>query len=174
MVEVSLLGRVTVSVDGVPLSGEAAQRRRIALLVLLCVPRPLPISRDRLMLFLWPESDAESARHLLSVAVHVLRKALGHEVLLTTADEIALAPAAIRTDVAAFDDAMRRGAAEETGSTRAPAWSWNSGWRRSARGWSGIMPVRWRGRQRRVGRRATRSAPWTRGGVGRRSTRTRA
>lgn len=109
MIEVSLLGRVAVAVDGVPLSGEAAQRRRLALLALLCVPAPRPLSRDRLMLYLWPESDGESARHLLSVAVHVLRKAGGHEALLTNGDEVALAPASVRVDVVAFEAALRGG-----------------------------------------------------------------
>ncbi len=112
MIEVGLLGRVAVTVDGAPLSGEAAQRRRVALVALLCVPTPRSLSRDRLMLYLWPESGGESARHLLSVAVHVLRKALGHETLLTNGDEVALAPEAVRVDVAAFEEALRRGDSE--------------------------------------------------------------
>ncbi len=113
MIDVSLLGRVSVAVDGVPLTGEAAQRRRLALLALLSVPTPRPLSRDRAMLFLWPDSESASARHLLSVAVHVLRRALGHEALVTTTDEIALAAGAVRVDVAAFEEALRRGAPEE-------------------------------------------------------------
>ncbi len=109
MIDVSLLGRVAVAVDGVPLAGEAAQRRRLALVALLCVPSPRPLSRDRLMLYLWPESDGESARHLLSVAVHVLRKAMGHEALLTNGDEVALAPESVRVDAVAFEEALRTG-----------------------------------------------------------------
>ena len=112
MIEVSLLGRVAVTVDGVALSGEAAQRRRVALLALLCIPRPQPIQRDRLMLYLWPDSDTESARHVLSVAVHVLRKSLGHDALLTTADEIGLTPEHLRVDVHAFEDALKAGDSE--------------------------------------------------------------
>lgn len=109
MIAVSLLGRVVVTVDGVPISGEAAQRRRLALVALLCVPSPRPVSRDRLLLYLWPDSDAESGHHLLSVAVHVLRKALGREVVVTTADEVALLPESLQVDVAAFEEAVRRG-----------------------------------------------------------------
>src|SRR5512142_1886808 len=112
MIAVSLLGRVLVSVDGTPISGEAAQRRRVALLALLCTPPARPLSRDRLMLYLWPDSDVESARHLLSVAVHVLRKTFGHEVVLTTADEVSLAPGSVQVDVAAFEDAIARGEPE--------------------------------------------------------------
>ncbi|HSJ06650.1 MAG TPA: tetratricopeptide repeat protein [Longimicrobiales bacterium] len=112
MIEIRLLGRVSVTVDDQPLTGEAAQRRRLALLALLCTSPPKPVGRDRLMVHLWPENDGESARHLLSSSLHVLRKALGSDAVLTTGDQVELNAERVRVDVRDFDDAVRRGDCE--------------------------------------------------------------
>jgi DNA-binding SARP family transcriptional activator/TolB-like protein/Tfp pilus assembly protein PilF len=112
VIEIRLLGRVSVTVDGIPLTGEAAQRRRLALLALLCTSPPKPVGRDRLMVHLWPENDGESARHLLSSSLHVLRKTLGADAILTTGDQVELNPERVRTDVHDFDEAIRRGDCE--------------------------------------------------------------
>jgi len=112
MIDIALLGEVSVSVAGVPLSGEAAQRRRVALLTLLVTPALRPVSRDRLIGWLWPDHDPDSARHLLSAALHVLRKALGADALLTNGDDVALSAAHVRSDVAAFREALAAGETE--------------------------------------------------------------
>jgi DNA-binding SARP family transcriptional activator/TolB-like protein/Tfp pilus assembly protein PilF len=109
MVEITLLGRVSVQVDGQAVSGEAAQRRRLALLALLADPPLRPVSRDRLMLHLWPENGTDSARHLLSAALHVLRKALGPEVLRSSAEYLELSADRVRIDVAEFEQAVQGG-----------------------------------------------------------------
>src|SRR5512140_830071 len=112
MIDIALLGGVSVSVDGTQLSGEAAQRRRVALLTLLAAPALRSLSRDRLIGWLWPDHDPESARHLLSAALHVLRKALGAEALLTTGDDVALNPALVRVDAVDFRHAVTTGDVE--------------------------------------------------------------
>ena len=112
MIDIALLGGVSVNVGGVQLSGEAAQRRRVALLALLAAPTLRPVSRDRLIGWLWPDHDPESARHLLSAALHVLRKALGPDALLTTGDDVALNPAVVAVDAAAFRAAVAGGDVE--------------------------------------------------------------
>jgi hypothetical protein len=109
MIEIALLGRVAVTVDGAPLTGEAAQRRRLALLALLCEAPLRPLSRDRLMLHLWPESDTESARRLLSASLYVLRKALGADAIRVCADQLELNAALVRVDAILFEDAARAG-----------------------------------------------------------------
>lgn len=109
MVEITLFGQVSAAVDGKPLSGESAQRRRIALLALLADTPLRPVSRDRLMLHLWPDSDTDSARHLLSAALYVLRKALGPDVILTSGDHVQLNAERVRVDVGEFEDAARNG-----------------------------------------------------------------
>ncbi|NJD10097.1 MAG: hypothetical protein FIB01_06475 [Gemmatimonadetes bacterium] len=112
MIDVTLLGGVSISTAGVQLSGEAAQHRRVALLALLAAPGLRSVSRDRLIGWLWPDHDPESARHLLSAALHVLRKALGPDAILTTGDDVALNPALVRVDVAAFREAVAAGELE--------------------------------------------------------------
>jgi DNA-binding SARP family transcriptional activator/tetratricopeptide (TPR) repeat protein/TolB-like protein len=107
MVEITLLGRVSVAVSGVPLTGEAAQRRRLALLAMLCEHPIRPVSRDRLMLHLWPDNDTESAKRLLSASLYVLRKALGADVILTPGDQLELNPALVQVDAVSFEEAAR-------------------------------------------------------------------
>jgi TolB-like protein/DNA-binding SARP family transcriptional activator/Tfp pilus assembly protein PilF len=106
MIEITLLGRVALAVDGRPVGGEAGQRKRLAVVALLALPPLRPVSRDRLVAYLWPERDADAARHLLSAAVHVLRKVLGADALLSNGDELALEPARVRVDVADFEAAI--------------------------------------------------------------------
>jgi DNA-binding SARP family transcriptional activator/TolB-like protein/Tfp pilus assembly protein PilF len=106
MIEITLLGRVAVAVDGRPVEGEAGQRKRLAVLALLALPPLRPVSRDRLVAYLWPERDGEPARHLLSAAVHVLRKVLGPDALSSSGDELALDPAQVSVDVADFEAAV--------------------------------------------------------------------
>ncbi|HEX6250637.1 MAG TPA: BTAD domain-containing putative transcriptional regulator [Gemmatimonadaceae bacterium] len=105
MIRITLLGNVSVQVEGVPVGGEAAQRRRLALLAILAAPPVRPHTRDRLIGQLWPEQGTESARHLLSASIHVLRKALGPDVLVTSGDEIGLRADAAEVDAAEFREA---------------------------------------------------------------------
>jgi DNA-binding SARP family transcriptional activator/tetratricopeptide (TPR) repeat protein len=107
MVELTFLGRVSVRVDGVPITGEAAQRRRVALLALLADVPIRPVSRDRLMLYLWPDNDTESARHLLSSSLHVLRKALGPDSIRISGEQVELSADRVNVDVVSFEEAAR-------------------------------------------------------------------
>ena len=95
--------------DGALLCGHAAQRHRIALLALLARSPERGLSRDKVMAYLWPESDAERARNLLKVSIYVLRKALGEDALLSSGDQLRLNPQVIGADVATFDAALLRG-----------------------------------------------------------------
>lgn len=108
MIEIALFGGTSVTVDGAPLTGDAAQRRRLAILTLLVTPGFRPVSRDRLIGLLWPDAEIESARHLLSAAIHVLRKALGADAILVAGDDLALNPACVRADVTDFRAALER------------------------------------------------------------------
>ncbi|HET7471361.1 MAG TPA: BTAD domain-containing putative transcriptional regulator [Gemmatimonadales bacterium] len=58
---------------------------------------------------LWPENDENTARHLLADSVYLLRRALGHDAILTTGAEIRLAPDQVAVDVAAFREAAGNG-----------------------------------------------------------------
>lgn len=109
MIEVTFLGPCAVTVDGEPLSGEATQRRRLAMLALLCTWPIRPVPRDRIVGCLWPESGEEAARHVLSAAIHVVRKAFGADAILTSGDQLQLNPDRVRVDVLEFEDAYARG-----------------------------------------------------------------
>ena len=103
-----LFGGVSVGGDA-DLTGPAVQRHRLALLALLAAPRQRVMTRDKLMAWLWPERDAEHARGLLNQAVHVLRRTLGAEAVLSTGEELQLNPAVVSCDVTGFEEAASAG-----------------------------------------------------------------
>lgn len=95
--------------DGAPLIGRAVQRHRLALLALLSLAPAQRLSRDKLLAYLWPESDAEKGRNLLNVASYVLRAELGDEALQSVGDDLRLDPELVRSDVADFEASLERG-----------------------------------------------------------------
>ena len=94
--------------DGAPLTGRAAQRHRVALLALLALAPAQRLSRDKLIAYLWPESDSERGRNLLNVSTYVLRAALGESALLSSGDDLRLNADVIQVDVAEFEAALER------------------------------------------------------------------
>ena len=92
-----------------PVTGRAAYKRRIALLAVLAVARGRPVGRERVIALLWPEHAGDAARHTLSESLYVLRKELGAGVFVAVGDEIGLSPEVVRSDVAAFEEALEEG-----------------------------------------------------------------
>ena len=84
-----LLGGMSLEDGTGPLAGQVAQRRRLALLAVLATSRST-VSRDRLVALLWPELDAEGARHRLSDSLYVARRALGDGAIVTEGDDLRL------------------------------------------------------------------------------------
>jgi DNA-binding SARP family transcriptional activator/TolB-like protein len=95
-----------------PVTGRAAYKRRIALLAVLAVARGRPVGRERVIALLWPEHAADAARHTLSESLYVLRKELGSGMFVSVGDEIGLSPEVVRSDVAAFEEALEEGRLE--------------------------------------------------------------
>ncbi len=91
------------------LSGEAVQRHRLALIARLAAARGLAIPRERLMALLWPEAAEREGRHLLNVSVHVLRKALGEQALLTEGADLRLDDTIVGCDLNDFRSALAQG-----------------------------------------------------------------
>ena len=106
MLFLRLFGGAALEADGRPLTGRATQKRRIALLALLATASRGCLTRDKIMGYLWPEHDTEQARHLLSVALYELRKALGDEVITARNDEVRLDVSLMPSDVTEFDEAL--------------------------------------------------------------------
>src|SRR5262245_55590184 len=112
MFTLRLLGSASLDGPDGPVTGRAALRQRIALLALLAVEHPRPLSRDKLIADLWPESDTADARHLLRGSLYILRSALGDDVVLSTGDDLRLNPDLLSCDLWEFETALSRGDAE--------------------------------------------------------------
>ena len=108
MFTLRLLGSASLDGPDGPVAGRAALRQRIALLALLAVEHPRPLSRDRLVASLWPESGADEARHLLRDSLYILRSALGDDSVLSTGDDLRLNPDRLACDLWEFEAAFAR------------------------------------------------------------------
>lgn len=104
-----LFGTPGIECEGEPVRGRATQRHRIALLALLAAAPGQRLSRDKLVALLWPESDGERGRNLLSVSTYVIRSALGERALATFGDDLRLDDEAVTVDVRMFEAALDRG-----------------------------------------------------------------
>jgi DNA-binding SARP family transcriptional activator len=106
-------GGLTLARGSEDLTGAVTQRRRLALLVLLAVAGPAGMSRDKLLAYLWPESDAERARHVLNQLLYAQRRQVGGEgesgELFRGRKTLRLNPAVIATDIGAFEEALAAG-----------------------------------------------------------------
>jgi DNA-binding SARP family transcriptional activator/TolB-like protein len=102
-----LFGGLSVETSAGPLTGRAAQRRRLALLALLAASRGL--GREKVIACLWPEVDSERGRRLLSDSVYRINKALGGDTIVTAGDELRLDADRLPSDVAAFEAALADG-----------------------------------------------------------------
>jgi DNA-binding transcriptional activator of the SARP family len=98
--------------------GAAARRRRpLALLLLLASARERGLSRDKLMGYLWPESDTEHARNALRQTLHSLRRSVGENELILGTTTLRLNPQVIESDLADFDAALQRNDVEQAVAT---------------------------------------------------------
>ena len=113
MLRLRTFGGISLASGTAPLTGAATQRRRLALLALLAVAGERGLSRDKLVAYLWPESDAERARHVLNQLVYAQRKHFGNQHLFTGQKTLRLNPDVIWTDVGAFEAAADGGELEE-------------------------------------------------------------
>jgi TolB-like protein/DNA-binding SARP family transcriptional activator/Tfp pilus assembly protein PilF len=107
-----LLGGASLDGPDGPLTGRVSQRRRLGVLALLAMSRRQGLSREKLAAMLWPESDGDRARHLLSDTVYVINHALGGEIITANADELRLRVDRIVCDARAFEEAVEGKALE--------------------------------------------------------------
>ncbi len=101
-----LLGGTSLEGESGPIPGHISQQRLLATLAILAVAREVGCSRDKLIGYLWPETDEERARHRLANAIYELRKSLGESAVLASGDVLGLNPEVIESDVWAFEDAL--------------------------------------------------------------------
>jgi predicted ATPase/DNA-binding SARP family transcriptional activator len=98
--------------DEGPLTGAAAQRRRLVLLAALAAAGQKGMSRDALVGLLWPEVDEARARAALSQALYALKRDTGVDELVVGHDVLTLNSAIVWNDVAEFEAAIGRGDTE--------------------------------------------------------------
>jgi DNA-binding SARP family transcriptional activator/tetratricopeptide (TPR) repeat protein len=106
MYSLQLLGQLSIQGPDGPLSGSVTQRRHLALLALLATADAAGRSRDKLVAYLWPDGNEESARHSLADAVYRLRRSLGDDAIQGDSIVLRLNPEIVRTDVARFEEAV--------------------------------------------------------------------
>lgn len=114
MIEFQLLG--CLDIRGPDISSNARVRRRhpMALLALVAAAAPQAVGRDRIMAFLWPDSDADRASNSVRQTLFRLRRDLGENLFLPeTANGIQLDAANLQVDLWAFRAAIARKAPEE-------------------------------------------------------------
>ncbi len=100
--------------DGRELYSLLAQPKRVALLAYLCIAEPRGYHRrDTLLGLFWPDSDHEHARTSLRKSLHVLRRSLGEDAILSRGDEeVAVDFARISCDATTFQDLVSSGQLE--------------------------------------------------------------
>jgi DNA-binding SARP family transcriptional activator len=91
------------------LTGALTQRRRLAILALLAVAGDAGLSRDKVMSYLWPESDLARARHVLNQLLYAQRRQVGDSQLFVGGKTLRLNPDLIASDVSAFELACAQG-----------------------------------------------------------------
>src|SRR5688572_21784281 len=91
----------------------AAQRRSLGLLSVLAASGSGGLGRDKIVGLLWPDVSARRARHSLTQALYVARKALECDDLIEGVEDLRLNPARIATDVTAFETALLQKNEEE-------------------------------------------------------------
>ncbi|MFP5354462.1 MAG: hypothetical protein ACLGIK_04810, partial [Gemmatimonadota bacterium] len=108
MFHLKLFGGASLDGPAGPVGGRAVQRRRLALLALLATTRGRGVTREKLVGYLWPDSDPERARPLLSDSIYRVNQAVGGEALLAVGEELRLNADVLRCDVVDFRDAVAR------------------------------------------------------------------
>lgn len=112
MIELRVLGSVDLRApDGRDLQSVLRHPKRLALLAYLAVARPRGFHRrDALLALFWPDLDQAHARNALRQAVHFLRAALGHDLLVARGkEELTLDPERLSCDVAEFEKYLDAG-----------------------------------------------------------------
>jgi DNA-binding SARP family transcriptional activator/TolB-like protein len=109
MLRLRTLGGLTIEDETGPLAGAIARKRSLALLALVGLGTEQGISRDRVLAFLWPESDTGRARNNLKQTLFQLRQDLHEEVFVRTPGVLRLDPAALSVDACDFQAALDRG-----------------------------------------------------------------
>jgi len=107
---VRTFGGLSVERFDTPLNDLSEQRKRLAILALLAATDD-GMPREKLLALLWPESDAEQSRNALNQLLHGLRRSLGVDAIVGSA-ELRLNDQLVTSDCGEFRRALRSRALE--------------------------------------------------------------
>ncbi len=108
MLRLRTLGGLTIEDQNGPVAGAIARKRSLALLALVGLGSEQGVSRDRVLAFLWPESDTDRARNNLKQTMFQLRQELQEDVFLRGPGPLRLNPETISVDACDFQAALDR------------------------------------------------------------------
>ncbi len=91
---------------------EGTGLRRLGLLAAVAAAGERGITRDRLLLLLWPDSTEAKARHALAQALHAIRRDLGADIIRPGPITLLIDPAYLTSDFGEFQDAIAAGEPE--------------------------------------------------------------
>jgi len=112
MLCVCTFGGLTLQEDGVPITGAATHRRQLALLALLAVAGDTGLSREKILAYLWPESDTDHARHALNQLLYLQRHHAREPGLFLGRKTLRLQRGLLDCDVWTFEAALAEGEQE--------------------------------------------------------------
>ena len=99
--ELRLLGPLSLAIDGRKV--HQLPRKADALLALLALQPGRPIARETVADFLWTDRGPAQARHSLRQTLVVLRRNMGHDVILAEGNSLILPPGALVVDALEFE-----------------------------------------------------------------------
>ena len=109
MIRLRVLGGFSLLLDRTGPPAPGLRPRVLALLTLLVGHRSEGISRDKLLAYLWPDSDSVHARNSLKQALFSLRHALDCRLLISGSDFLRLESSAADVDLWEFESALAAG-----------------------------------------------------------------
>lgn len=106
MFRLRTFGPLRLEVDRGNIPRAAIQKRRLALLAAIANTGNAGLPRAKAALLLWPESDADSARHSLSQLLYSTKQSLSVDPMASTSGNLRLNSSVITSDVHDFDVAI--------------------------------------------------------------------
>ena len=108
-----VLGRLVLEDGAGPREGAATRPRSLALLAILAAAGDTGVPRDKLLLYLWPESNTQRARNSLHQTLYAIRRHLGEDAVQLESSNLRLNPDCFTSDLWEFVAALDRGSVEE-------------------------------------------------------------
>ena len=99
-------GGLSVQGQSGPLTGAAAQPRRLAVLALVARGGERGVNRNKVLALLWPDADDAQGRRVLSQALYSLRRDLGNDECIRGTHDLRLNVEEVWCDVAQFERAL--------------------------------------------------------------------